>query len=193
MDKQEFLKKLRQGLPAEDREERILFYTEMIEDRMEEGFSEEEAVASVGSLDEILAQSPEANALPAAPKQKRQLKTWGIVLLVLGSPVWFSLLVATVSVAFAAVMVLLSGIIVLWSVFAATAAVSLAGLVSGVALVFAGSGISGTAMIGAAIAAAGLAIFCFCGSHAASKGVVLSAKKLVRWSKNRFSQKEVLA
>ena len=75
MDKQEFLKKLRQGLPAEDREERILFYTEMIDDRMEEGYSEEEAVASVGSLDEILAQSPEANALPAAPKQKRQLKT----------------------------------------------------------------------------------------------------------------------
>lgn len=193
MDKQEFLKKLRQDLPAEDREERILFYTEMIEDRMEEGLSEEEAVASVGSLDEILAQSPEANALPAAPKQKRQLKTWEIVLLLLGSPIWLSLIVAAVSVAFAAVAVLLSGVIVLWSLFVATAAVSLAGLVSGVALVFIGSGISGTAMIGAAITCAGLAIFCFCGGLAASKGVVLTAKKLVRWSKNRFGKKEALA
>ena len=193
MDKQEFLKKLRQGLPAEDREERILFYTEMIEDRMEEGFSEEEAVASVGSLDEILAQSPEANALPAAPKQKRQLKTWGIMLLLLGSPIWLSLLVAAVSVAFAAAVVLLCGIVVLWSMFAAMVAVSLAGIASGAALVFTGSGISGTAMIGAAIAAAGLAIFCFCGSHAASKGVVLALKSLVRRFKNRFSQKEVLA
>lgn len=47
MNKQEFLVKLRKGLsglPKEDIEERLTFYSEMIDDRMEEGLSEEEAV-----------------------------------------------------------------------------------------------------------------------------------------------------
>ena len=46
MSKQEFLEQLRRGLPGlprEDIEERLKFYSEMLEDRMEEGLSEEEA------------------------------------------------------------------------------------------------------------------------------------------------------
>ena len=46
MSKQEFLEQLRRGrsgLPREDIEERLTFYSEMLEDRMEEGLSEEEA------------------------------------------------------------------------------------------------------------------------------------------------------
>jgi uncharacterized membrane protein len=49
MGKQEFLTRLGKalsGLPREDIEERLNFYSEMIEDRMEEGLSEEEAVAA---------------------------------------------------------------------------------------------------------------------------------------------------
>ena len=49
MNKQEFLVQLRNalsGLPKDDIEERIEFYSEMIEDRIEEGLSEEEAIAS---------------------------------------------------------------------------------------------------------------------------------------------------
>ena len=43
-------------LPWEETEERVNFYSEMIDDRMEEGFSEEEAVAQIGSVEEIAAQ-----------------------------------------------------------------------------------------------------------------------------------------
>ena len=56
MNKQEFLDRLRKGLsglPQAEREERLLFYSEMIDDRMEEGLTEEEAVAALGSLEEI--------------------------------------------------------------------------------------------------------------------------------------------
>ena len=56
MLKQEFLAQLRDalcGLPQRDIDERLTFYSEMIDDRMEEGLSEEEAVAAVGSVDEI--------------------------------------------------------------------------------------------------------------------------------------------
>ena len=52
MTKREFLAQLRKGLsglPQDDIEERLTFYGEMIEDRKEEGLSEEEAVSAVGS------------------------------------------------------------------------------------------------------------------------------------------------
>ena len=50
MTKAEFLsvfKKKLSALPRKEREEGLSFYTEMIDDRMEEGLSEEEAVAEV--------------------------------------------------------------------------------------------------------------------------------------------------
>ena len=59
MNKQDFLKELSRalsGLPREDLEERLAFYSEMIDDRMEDGLSEEEAVADIGSIDEAASQ-----------------------------------------------------------------------------------------------------------------------------------------
>ena len=59
MLKQEFLVQLRKGLsclPKQDMEERLTFYSEMIDDRMEEGLSEEDAVMAVGSIADIIAQ-----------------------------------------------------------------------------------------------------------------------------------------
>ncbi len=52
MNKREFLQKLENGLsglPREDIEQRLSFYAEMIDDRIEDGFSEEEAVAGIGT------------------------------------------------------------------------------------------------------------------------------------------------
>ena len=60
MHKHEFLAQLRKGLsglPRDDVEERLSFYSEMIDDQMEEGLSEEEAVSAAGSVDEIVAQT----------------------------------------------------------------------------------------------------------------------------------------
>ena len=57
MTKMEFIATLYlglSGLPTEDIEERVLFYTEMIDDRIEEGMPEEEAVAAAGDVDEII-------------------------------------------------------------------------------------------------------------------------------------------
>ena len=54
-----FLSELRNrlfGLPGEEIEERLSFYNEMINDRMEEGLSEEEAVAAIGPVEEIAEQ-----------------------------------------------------------------------------------------------------------------------------------------
>ena len=59
MSKQEFLAQLRKGLsglPQDDIEERLTFYSEMIDDRMEEGLTEEEAVSEIGTVDTIISQ-----------------------------------------------------------------------------------------------------------------------------------------
>ena len=57
MTKLEFLSALGKGLsglPQDEVEERLNFYSEMIDDRMEEGLPEEEAVAQIGAVDEIV-------------------------------------------------------------------------------------------------------------------------------------------
>ena len=59
MNKQDFLSQLKKGLSGlkkQEREERLTFYRDRIEDRMEEGLSEEAAVAECGSVEKILSQ-----------------------------------------------------------------------------------------------------------------------------------------
>lgn len=58
MTKHEFQSALRErlsGLPAEDVAATVAYYREMIEDRMEDGLTEEEAVAALGPLEDVLA------------------------------------------------------------------------------------------------------------------------------------------
>ena len=56
MDKKAFLAQLRSqlsGLPQNDIEDRLIFYSEMIDDIMEEGITEEEAVSRLGEVEDI--------------------------------------------------------------------------------------------------------------------------------------------
>ena len=58
MTKQEFIAALRaklSGLPEQDVEERLEFYSEMIADRIEEGSLEADAVAAIGTVDAVAA------------------------------------------------------------------------------------------------------------------------------------------
>ena len=116
MCKQEFLAQLRQGLsglPQEDIEERLTFYSEMLDDRIEEGLSEEDAVAQIGTVEKIVSQImseiPLTKLVKEKVKPKRALRAWEIVLLILGSPIWLSLLIA-------AAAVVLSVYAAIWSV-----------------------------------------------------------------------------
>ena len=86
-------------------EEQLSFYTEMIEDRMEDGLSEEEAVAQIGSVDEIVSQIlmniPFSKLMKKKVEPKKRMGVWEIIFLALGSPVWISLLLAAIAVLFA--------------------------------------------------------------------------------------------
>ena len=67
MNKQEFLMRLREGLSGllqNEIEERLTFYSEMIDDRIEEGLSEEQAIGEIGDIDEIIRKSLQTFRLP---------------------------------------------------------------------------------------------------------------------------------
>ena len=193
MNKQEFLEKLRvglNGLPKDDLNERLNFYSEMIDDRMEDGISEEEAVSQMGDVNEIISQIIAETPLTKLVKEKikpnRKMKVWEIVLLVLGSPVWLPLLLAVIIVILAVYLVIWTVIVSLWAMDVSVGASALAGVVSGVIFISEGNVLSGVAMIGAGIFCAGLSIFMFHGSKAATVGAVRLTKKIALGIKNCF-------
>ena len=196
MKKREFLEGLRDGLsgfPQGEVEERIAFYSEMIDDRMEEGCSEEEAVAEIGDLQEILAQLIGEISLTKLVKEKlkpRKLSAWVILLVALGSPIWLSLGIAAVAVFFALLASAGSVVISLWAAFASLAACFLGGVAAGIVLICGGHMLTGVAMIGAGVACAGLSIFAFFGCKAASKGLWRAVEKTALWGKKRMLRKE---
>jgi len=197
MNKQDFLMQLRKGLsglPQDDIEERLTFYSEMIDDRMEEGLSEEEAVSAIGSVDEIVAQVVAEISLAKIAKErirpKRRLSAGEIVLLALGSPIWLSLGIAAFAVILSLYISLWAMIISLWAVFASLAACSIGGVMACVVFTVGGNGASGVAMLSAGIVCAGFSIFLFYGCKAATKGILILTKKLVLWIKSCFIKKE---
>ena len=197
MSKQEFLEQLRKGLcglPQKDIEERLSFYSEMIDDRIEEGVTEEDAILEIGSVDEIasavVVDIPLSKIAKERIKPKRQLKAWEIVLLILGSPIWLSLGIAAVAVVFSLYISLWAVIISLWAVFASLLCCVLSITAFGVSFALCGN-IAGVAMLGAGVACMGLSVFMFYGCKGATKGFVLLSKKIAVFIKNCFIKKEV--
>ncbi len=197
MSKQEFLAQLRKGLsglPQDDVEERLNFYSEMIDDRIEEGFPEDEAVSAIGSVDEITAQVVADIPLSKIAKQRirseKKRSVGKIILLVLGFPLWFPLLAAALAVLLSLYISLWAVIIALWAVYISLVVGFIAGVVSCVIFVASGKTASGVAMLSAGIVCAGLAIFMFYGCRAISRGALMLAKKTGIWAKKCFIKKE---
>ena len=198
MNKQEFLADLRKGLsglPATETEERLNFYSEIIDDRIEEGLSEEEAVSAIGSVDEIVAQVvaeiPLAKIAKERIRPKRRLSAGEIVLLALGSPIWLSLSIAAFAVILSLYISLLAVIISLWAVLASLAACSISGVLACVIFTIGGNSASGLAILAPGIVCAGLAIFMFYGCKAVTDGTLILTKKMAIWIKNCIIKKEV--
>lgn len=198
MSKQEFLAQLRKGLsglPQKDVEERLTFYSEMIDDRMEEGLSEEEAVSAISSVDEIIAQviaeTPLVKIAKERIKSKKRLRVGEIVLLALGSPIWLSLSIAVFAVILSLYISLWAVIISLWAVFTSLAVCSICGVLACIVFTLGGNSASGIAIFAAGIVCAGLSIYMFYGCKAATMGTLLITKKIAIWIKNCFIKKEV--
>lgn len=197
MNKREFLAQLRKGLSGlseDDIEERLTFYGEMLDDRIEEGLSEEEAVSEIGSVEEIVRQTvadiPLAKIAKEKIRPKRHLKAWEIVLLVIGSPIWFSLGIAAAAVIFAFYVSLWAVIVSLWAVFGALAVCAVGSLPACVIFAANGSVMPGLAIFSAGIVCAGLSVFLFCGCKETARGILMLTKKITIWMKNCLIEKE---
>ena len=181
MCKKEFLDRLRSGLnslPPEEIEERLSFYSDMIDDRIEEGYPEEDAVSAVGSVASVLGQILSEMPPKKPHKERRKLSPWEIVLLVLGSPLWLSLLITVFAVIFSVVVSLWSVVIALWAVFAAVAICSFGFLISGVGFIIAGYGLSGFITLFASLICTGVSILMFFGCKLTTVGMAWLTKKL---------------
>lgn len=197
MSKQEFLEQLEKGLyglPQADIDERLGFYSEMIDDRMEEGLSEEEAVAGIGTVDsvisQIVAEIPLSKLVKQRMKQPKEMDTGLVLLLILGFPIWLPLLIAGFAVVFSLYASLWAVIVSLWAVVVALAACAVAGVILFIVFLCIGKGVTALAVLGAGIVCAGLAILFTIGCVYATKGGVLLGKKVLQWTKKAFIKKE---
>lgn len=131
MSKDEFLKQLNQALHSLDATERartVQYYREILEDRVEDGLSEADAVAEMEPIADIAA------GILADASARGVLRAhrsgWSIALLVLGSPLWLALLLTLGAVVLAMYLVAWAVILSLFSVVAALGVGILAGIVA---------------------------------------------------------------
>ena len=178
------------------REERISFYGEMIDDRTEDGLTEEEAVAGIGSVDEIVAQILDEVPLSALVREKvrqrRAMKLWEIILIVLGFPIWFSLLIAAFAIVLSLYISLWAIVISIWAVDLSLAACAVGGVLSAGWYLIQGNSASALFLFGAGVLCAGLAVLLFYGCVGLSKGMIWLTKKMILGIKAMFVGKETV-
>ena len=197
MTKQELIFKLTEklnGLPWEEVERSMEYYNEMIDDRMEEGMSEAEAIAALGSVDEIAAQIlaniPLTRIVRAKIKPKRSLDAWEIVLLILGFPVWFPLLTAVAAVIFSIYVTIWSVILSLYAVDLAFVVSAIASLTAAILLLCTGEPLFGLFFLGALLILSGLTIGWFFLCKYGTKGTWWLGKRILFGIKSLFIRKE---
>lgn len=198
MNKHDFLDALKRaliGLPNDDVQKSLEFYSEMIDDKIEDGLSEEDALSQIGNVEDIatqiLSDIPITKLIKQKIKPKRHTSVLEIVLLILGSPIWLSLLVALVAVVLSVYVSLWSIVIALWSCEAAFCGSALGCAIASVCL-FASEGdiFAASIMVAAALVLIGISILFFFVCKVSTKGMVLLTKKLTLRIKSCFLRKE---
>lgn len=198
MTKSEFLNSLRESLTSLSKEESnkfITYYEEIIEDYKENGLMEEEAIDKLGNpysiANDILSEQDNAYIKPPYSNNK----ILNIVLLILGFPLWGSLLLAVI-------LTILAVSMAIWCIPFATGVSSVAFLFAALVSIIGtpfiiwdaggiiqlGAGIMqlgvGIALIGVSILLAYLTIFL-------SRKLILITKKLIIMIYKKFNEKVV--
>lgn len=187
MLKKQFLDELTKalkGLPEDELNDRISFYSDMIDDRMEDGMSEEDAVGDIGTVEEVKSEIMSNVSLVKIVKHKVKpkcrLKTWEIVVLCVTSPIWVGLVISGFAVILALVVALWAIVVAL---YAADIGIGIGGPIISLTCMgvqFAdGNFANGAAMLGVCILLVGIASFLAIGCVALTKGVVKLIKFIV--------------
>lgn len=198
MKKDEFLNSLERLLRSLKREERnrfLSYYAEMIEDYMEDGCEEEDAVQRIGSPGEIAQEIlSDREAQPARPTPT-WMKIGVIVLLILGSPLWGSLVLAAFCCALAAVIAVMSAYVVIWCIPVVFGACSVSSLVLAVVstvgsvIIMFRDTATGMVQMGSGILSAGVFLVTALFTWELGKRFVGVTKKFSRWLAGLFQKK----
>ena len=194
MNKKEFFALFRQelaGLPKDDLENRVSFYEEMIDDRISEGKSEEEAIRDLGTVEEIVNQIAEETSLVKLVKEKvkpkRKIKGWEIALIICGFPLWFPLVLTALILLFVGYLLTWVFTIVAYTVETSFAVASLGGLVGFFTYLF--NGQFNLIALGAFVMCLGAAILFAFACYYITKGNIKLSKNIFIWIKRRFMRK----
>ena len=195
MTKKEFLAKGRKALshlPKEELEERLAFYGEMIDDRMEEGLSETDAVMQILKSEETVAHLFLDESFEEEKDEEKKGMGEGAktALIVAGSPLWFALTVAAVVLWITLAATAFSVVVAVWSVFISFAVTAPVSVLGGIGIALFGRPLAGVAMVGVGLICAGLAVFTYYGAKAVGKGGWWLVKKSVAAVKKCFEKKE---
>ena len=194
MKKEEFLTELRTrlaGLPKDDLDDRIIFYSEMIDDRIDEGKSEEEAIKELGGVDhivnEIAKETPLVKLVKEKVAPKRQLATWEIILIVLGFPIWLPLLIVAAVLILVFYLLIWIFVIVFYIIEVSFIVASVGLLVAFFMYLFGGQ--FNLMMLGGSICCAGLAILFFFACIGITKATLSLSKVIMLGIKRAFIKK----
>lgn len=191
MNKQEYLASLRAALaclPESEIEESVAFYTEMIDDRVADGLTEEEATAQLDdpktAARAIIADLPVVPRTVVRTKQKNRALYWTLV--ILGSPLWLTLLLAAGALVLAGLLTIWCLILGLWLL----AAGLLAGGPLGLSVFLYGLAMGQPAYavfeLGSGLLCFGLGLFCLHGAVAASKTLMQVSRQWIAKAKAPF-------
>ena len=196
MNKQNYLEQIRrllQRLPEEDRERSLAFYAESIDDRMEDGLSEEAAVASMESPEKaaeaILMDMPIPKLVKARVKERR-MGAAEILLLALGFPLWFPLLLTVLILGLTVYLLVWALVLALGAVVLALGLSAAALLVAGVYSIIKAAISLGVLNFGAALVLTGLTVLLGFVLVWAGKLAVKLGKWMVRGLKALLIRKE---
>ena len=139
---------------------------------------------------QILADIPLQKLVRERIKPQRRMGAWEIVLLVLGFPLWFPLLVVALVLVLCAYVVIWALVICLWAVFVSFIAGAVCGVAGGVIDFFRGYRREGVMIIGAGLLFAGLSVFMFFACRAATKGAAKLTKRIALGVKSMFIRKD---
>ena len=198
MTKAEFLRaldaKLSQ-LPAAERQRQLDFFSEILDDMMEDGAQEYEAVASLGPVSQVAERILQETPLPLLVRSRmRPAGGWTaltVILLILGMPVWLPLFAALAAVILAVYLVLWAMIV---SGFAVVLAIGAGGVVLLIAAV-SGALVSAAQIlmaVGGAVLLIGLGILAFLAAVAVARGLLRLTVAFGRNLRSKLIRREAL-
>lgn len=190
MNKREFTSALRDRLrkervSREEIEDALTYYSEAIDDRMEDGMSEEDAVAALGEIEQavasVCADRPVVRKAISRVCVSRTAIAVAIVLLVLGAIAWIPLVLALGVLAVAVYLAIWALIASLWLADASLVLMGIVGVPFLVHATTSGAALSGVLQMGCAFVMGGLGVLLVPVMSLATGCLIRASLAFARW------------